>query len=340
MRKYKNITIFVLLFVLLFTLSVSADLKVHFIDVGQGDAILIQHSEGDTVLIDGGDRYYSVEKKLLTYLAEAGVEGIDAIIATHPHADHIGGLGTVIKEYPVGIIYDSGMPHTSKTYENYLLVIDEKGIPFKTPKRGDTIDLENLSFNIIHPAKDNESNNLNEASLVTYLEYGEISFIFTGDIEAPAENEIVNTGVNIDSTILKVGHHGSSTSTTDIFLEAVSPEISVITVGEDNRFGHPSFEVVSKLSDTSRVYRTDFNSDIIIKTDGKTYTVQPSILNINHATREQLEFLWGIGPATANSIIKYRERNDGFESVEEIKEVRGVGKYKFNKWKDKITVGG
>ena len=372
-RKDKlSIFVFTLVFLLIFSLNVSADLIVHFIDVGQGDAILLQHQEGDTVLIDGGDRFASIEEKLISYLTEAGVERFDAIIATHPHADHIGGLPAVMENFPVDAIYDSGRVHTSQTYENYLMLIDEKDIPFKTPRRGDKIELDNLTFDIVHPGENVEEYSLNDASITAHLQYGQISFIFTGDIEESAEREIVETGIDIKSTVLKVAHHGSRTSTNDYFLEAVNPEVAIIQVGEDNRFGHPAPEVINRLQENNiDIYRNDLNGDIVINTDGETYTIETAsstqeevdkedlteskeseeitpdtdeieadtdLLNINQASKSQLESLWGVGPATADNIIEYREENDGFQTIEEIKEVDGIDENKFNRWSEQITI--
>jgi len=372
-RKDKlSIFVFTLVFLLIFSLNVSADLTVHFIDVGQGDAILLQHQEGDTVLIDGGDRFASIEEKLISYLTEAGVERFDAIIATHPHADHIGGLPAVIENFPVDAIYDSGRVHTSQTYENYLMLIDEKDIPFKTPRRGDKIELDNLTFDIVHPGENVEEYSLNDASITAHLQYGQISFIFTGDIEESAEREIVETGIDIKSTVLKVAHHGSRTSTNDYFLEAVNPEVAIIQVGENNRFSHPAPEVKNRLQENNiDIYRNDLNGDIVINTDGETYTIETAssaqeevekedlteskeseeitpdtdeieadtdLLNINQASKSQLETLWGVGPATADNIIEYREENDGFQTIEEIKEVDGIDENKFNRWSEQITI--
>ena len=372
-RKDKlSIFVFTLVFLLIFSLNVSADLIVHFIDVGQGDAILLQHQEGDTVLIDGGDRFASIEEKLISYLTEAGVERFDAIIATHPHADHIGGLPAVMENFPVDAIYDSGRVHTSQTYENYLMLIDEKDIPFKTPRRGDKIELDNLTFDIVHPGENVEEYSLNDASITAHLQYGQISFIFTGDIEESAEREIVETGIDIKSTVLKVAHHGSRTSTNDYFLEAVNPEVAIIQVGENNRFSHPAPEVKNRLQENNiDIYRNDLNGDIVINTDGETYTIETAssaqeevekedlteskeseeitpdtdeieadndLLNINQASKSQLETLWGVGPATADNIIEYREENDGFQTIEEIKEVDGIDENKFNRWSEQITI--
>lgn len=291
------------------------------------------------------------------------MENLEAIIATHPHADHIGGLAAVIENFPVEVIYDSGKVHTSQTYENYLLLIDEKEIQFETPRRGDNIELNNLTFNIIHPGKEVEEYGLNQVSITAYLKYDQVSFLFTGDIEETEESELRETEFNINSTILKVAHHGSKTSSSELFLEAVSPEVAIITVGENNRFGHPAPEVINRFQDKNiEVYRTDLNGDIVIKTDGKDYSIESvrsfqedgeelsklkqsegnrtetNLLNINQASKSKLETLWGVGPVTAENILKYREKNDGFQSIEEIKDVDGIDSNKFNRWSDWITI--
>ena len=252
------------------------------------------------------------------------------------------------------------------------MLIDEKDIPFKTPRRGDKIELDNLTFDIVHPGENVEEYSLNDASITAHLQYGQISFIFTGDIEESAEREIVETGIDIKSTVLKVAHHGSRTSTNDYFLEAVNPEVAIIQVGENNRFSHPAPEVKNRLQENNiDIYRNDLNGDIVINTDGETYTIETAssaqeevekedlteskeseeitpdtdeieadndLLNINQASKSQLETLWGVGPATADNIIEYREENDGFQTIEEIKEVDGIDENKFNRWSEQITI--
>ena len=270
-------------FILSLTLTVlagqaAADLSVHFIDVGQGDAILIQHeAENKNMLIDGGDRWNWVGEKLVEYLNQQGVEQVDAIVSTHPHADHIGGLDDVIHNFEVGRIYDSGRVHTTQTFENYLMLIDEKDIPYHTPRTGDKIELGELVFQVLHPGEDAENYSLNDASIVLRLEYHEISFFFTGDAEYQAEREIAAAADNyleLESTVLKVGHHGSSTSTNDFFLKEVNPEAAVIQVGEDNRYGHPDAEVLAALESRNiEIYRNDLQGDIVIETDGFGYQV-------------------------------------------------------------------
>ena len=213
-------------------------LAVHFIDVGQGDSILVQTPGGKVVLIDGGKR--SAGQVVVSYLKKAGITSIDAIVATHAHEDHIGGLIAVLNEFPVGKVYDSGKVHTTKTFEDYLTLIDQKNIEFIEARAGMTIPVENgIQFTVLHPAANDIGMVLNNASVVTRLQYGQVSFLFTGDAEAEAEQRMISRGLT-KTTVLKVGHHGSKTSTTQAFLDALSPSYAVIQVGTGNTYGHPT----------------------------------------------------------------------------------------------------
>ncbi len=323
-----------LFLVLIFSTQVLADeLVVHFIDVGQGDSILIQ-GQGTKVLIDGGDRWDWVGERLISYLQELDIAVINAIISTHPHADHIGGLPAVIREFEVEKVYDSGRVHTTQTYENYLQLIFDEEIPYFTPRRGDKISVGGLEFLVLNPAENVEDYSLNDASIVLRLEYDEISFLFTGDAEERAELEMVNSGLPLESTILKVGHHGSRTSTNSFFLEEVSPQAAVIQVGIDNRYGHPHPEVLENLEENNvKIFRNDLHGNIIIGTDGKEFWVEMEkededrgvLININTACIQKLQDLPGIGPVLAERINEYREKHGPFTSYEEIKKVQGIG---------------
>ncbi len=248
----------------------SGELEVHFINVGQGDAILIKTSE-QQILIDGGDRGTTV----INYLLDHGVSSLDLVIGTHPHADHIGGLINVMEAIPVGEIIDPGVVHTTKTFEDYLDIIDEKNIIFTEGRAGMTRDLgDGAQMKIVHPTSPSSAD-LNNASIVTRFTFGQVSFLFTGDAESEAENEMLNSGYILNSTILKVGHHGSSTSTTQAFLNAVNPEVAVIMCGLNNSYGHPHEETLNRLSLANvDIYRTDLHNNIIITTDGVTYDVK------------------------------------------------------------------
>lgn len=242
---------------------------VHFIDVGQGDAIYIK-TPSKNILIDAGGRGDTV----VDYLAKLNVNSLDLVIGTHPHEDHIGGLVNVFQNIEVKEVIDPGIIHTSKTFEDYLTLIDENDIKFTEGRAGMKRQFDDGAILEILSPSSPESNNLNEVSIVTKLTYGDMSFLFTGDANTNSEEEILSNGYNVKSTILKVGHHGSSASTSDDFLDAVSPVAAIIMCGTDNSYGHPHEETLEKLSDSDiAIYRTDINGNIIVSTDGQTYEI-------------------------------------------------------------------
>jgi len=244
-------------------------LEAHFIDVGQGDSILIKTAEKN-ILIDGGDRGNTV----VNYLRNQGVSSLDLVIGTHPHADHIGGLINVMDAIPVREIIDTGVAHTTITFEDYLDVIDAKDIIFTEGRAGMTRNLGGgAEMEIIHPTSPSSSH-LNNASIVCRVTFGEVSFMFTGDAEQAAEKKILNRGYELNSDILKVGHHGSNTSTTSSFLSAVSPSTAIIKCGSGNTYGHPHEETLARLTNAGvDIYRTDTQGTIVITTDGASYDV-------------------------------------------------------------------
>lgn len=244
-------------------------LRVHFIDVGQGDAILIQ-TPGQNILVDGGERGFDA----VSYLQSLGVASLDLVIGTHPHADHIGGLLNVLQLIPVKEVIDPCVVHSTKTFADYLTLIDEREIKLTEGRAGMKRDLGGgTAMEIIHPLAPS-STGLNNASIVFRLSFGRISFLFTGDAEGAAEDEILERGCNPASTILKVGHHGSRVSSTRAFLEAVKPETAVIMCGSGNSYGYPHRETLGRLARAGAdIYRTDKQGTIIIDTDGETYLV-------------------------------------------------------------------
>lgn len=352
MKRLIQIITVIFIFFSFLSLLFASELEVHFIDVGQGDSVLIQ-SEQANILIDGGDRWDRVGKKLISYLKEQNVKTINAVISTHPHADHIGSLSAVLRNITVHAVYDSGRVHTTKTYEDYLMLVDELNIPFYTPRRGDIIKIGNLELLVLHPVDDVEKYSLNNSSIVLKLVYGEVTFLFTGDIEREVENEILKSGQNVRATILKVAHHGSRSSSSEQFLDSVKPEVAVIQVGADNRYGHPHEETLEALEARGvDVYRNDLHGDIVIRTDGIAYRVettrevQPrapppgvSLININTASYEELQRITGVGPAIAGRIIEYRQKHGNFGRIEDIIKVSGIGEGRYEQMKNQITVG-
>lgn len=243
----------------------------HFIDVGQGDSILIQTPNGKTVLVDGGKQ--STGDKVVAYLKKAGVTSIDLLVATHPDADHIGGLVDVLKSFPVKKVLDSGKEHTTITYLDYLNLIESKGIPLEVPTSGETIALDSSIKIQVLNSGDRNANDNNDNSIVLKITYGSVSFLLTGDAGIDVESDLISK-FDLKSTILKAGHHGAKTSTSQEFVNAVKPEATILSYGKDNSYGHPVSEVVNRLKASgSKLYSTAESGDIVVRTDGKTYTI-------------------------------------------------------------------
>jgi competence protein ComEC len=247
------------------------EIRVHYIDVGQGDAILIQSAQ-NAVLIDGGDA--KAQKALVDYLLSAGIKDIDYVIATHPHADHIGGLPRVVRRFGVKGVIMPDVVHTSGTFEKLIAAIEKKGIRITAPKAGDAFAAGIIKFTVLAPGK--KFKDLNNMSVVVRMVHGETAFLFTGDAEDKSENEMLRSRQPLRSNVLKVGHHGSRTSTTEAFLDAVRPSVAVISCGNDNSYNHPNKETVMKLSRPERnitLFRTDRDGTVVITTDGRKITL-------------------------------------------------------------------
>lgn len=247
------------------------NLTVHFLDVGQGDSILVEY-ENKAMLIDAGE---SDQGEVVSdYLHNQEISTLDYVVATHPHSDHIGGMNNILNNFQVKHFVDSGYPHTSKTYEDMLTTIDKKNIPFETPKRGDKIDFASgIGVEVLNPGSSYFTDDLNQNSVVLKVTDNKVSFLLMGDAGIEAEDSIMQAGYNVDADILKVGHHGSRTASGASFISSVSPEISVIEVGAGNDYGHPNSEVRNRLQKVSKLYRTDLDGTIKVTTDGSTYTV-------------------------------------------------------------------
>jgi len=243
---------------------------VHFIDVGQGDATLIQTPSG-TMLIDGGDNHMG--DTVVDYLLHSGVYFLDYVIATHPHADHIGGLISVLDSFPIGTLIMPNRAHTTLTFERFLDAIERNNVHVIEPIVGAVMELGDAVFTVVAPNSYGHAG-LNDYSIVMHMAYGNVNFLFTGDAEAVSEREMLAYGHNISADILRVGHHGSSTSTIYEFLHEVDPIIAVISAGYGNPFGHPHNSVINRLYDRGvSIYRTDYHGHIVITTDGQNIWV-------------------------------------------------------------------
>lgn len=268
--------VLVLLGALLWPKPEMGKLEIDYLSVGQGDSILIKTPDGQKILLDGGPDN-TVIQKLGEYLPFFDRK-IDLMILTHPHSDHVTGLNEVLRRYQVGKILYTGALHTAPEYITWLGLIKDKKINLEIIKVKQIINLgDDLKLEILYPWRDftNERvENLNDTSLVAKLVYKNNSFLFVGDAEALEEGEILADGANLKSDVLKVGHHGSATATSQAFLNAVTPKMAVIEVGGNNQFGHPHHVILQKLAAAGvKVYRTDLNGDVRMFSDGENISV-------------------------------------------------------------------
>ena len=258
--------------------SVTGNLIIDYIDVGQGDSILIRQGDA-TMLIDGGTSV--CEEDLLAFLKAENVDKFEYIIGTHPHEDHIGSLDDVINTYEFDTFLFPKVTATTKTFENLVLAVKNRQKKFTTPVVGTEYSLGEAKFEILAP-NGTKYTSTNDYSIVIKLTYGENTFIFTGDAESLSEQDILNNNVDVSADVLKLGHHGSTTSTSKKFLEAVNPKYAVISVGKDNSYKHPTKTTMNKLEDMNiSVYRTDEQGTIECISDGKniTFNVEPGTYN-------------------------------------------------------------
>ncbi len=247
-------------------------LSVHFLDVGQGEAIFVLFPRGQTMLVDAGDS--EAGPFVISYLRKRGVQRIDFLVATHPHQDHIGGMSRVISSFEIGKIFMPRATHNTATFENLLREIQSAGKKITPCKAGAVIlEDENLQVDFVAPVGDSYSE-LNNYSAVIYIKYGQTSFLLTGDAQAESEQEMISSGRPLQAMVLKIGHHGSHTSTTLAFLRAVSPAYAVISAGAGNSFGHPHPETLRKLAERNVVtYRTDRDGTIVFASDGDSLSL-------------------------------------------------------------------
>lgn len=261
------------LFALFLPISAFADLQIHFLDVGQGDCTIVL-CDGEAMVIDGGPRasasyVYNYVRKTLK------LQHIDFVISTHPHLDHVYGLSSVLNAAPVDLILTPVLEWDSKAFEYMLKYAEKQGTPLSVPQEGDTLQLGSATVTILHCWPEAiDYGRTNDSSIVTRIDYGQTSFIITGDAEDWSEYMMIDSGMNLKADVMRIAHHGSNTASTMEFLRAVQPEYTVISVGKDNGYGHPHQDVLERLTDIdARILRTDELGTIIMKSDGKTITV-------------------------------------------------------------------
>ena len=252
------------------TTLVNGTFQIHYIDVGQGDATLIICND-KAMLIDAGENDQGT--KIQNYLQKQGITKLDYVIGTHPDSDHIGGLDVVIYKFDCGTILLPGYQKDTKTYDDVINTMENKNYRNTLPNVGDTYQFSDASFTIIAPNNYLYGDTTNNYSIGIILKYGDTSFLFTGDAENEAEEDIVANGIDISADVYQVGHHGSYSSSTELLLNAVKPENAVISCGEGNKYGHPNAEVLNHFRERGiKVFRTDEQGTIIATSDGKNIT--------------------------------------------------------------------
>ncbi|TCS80344.1 ComEC/Rec2 family competence protein [Tepidibacillus fermentans] len=242
-------------------------LEVRFLNVGQGDATLVKFPSGKVMLVDGGNNQYG--QAVVNYIKDAGVKSIDIMVATHPDADHIGGLDVVLQNFVVKKFYAPKVANNTKSYEDMLLAVKNEGIGISSATAGVKLDVgAGATAEMVGPIKNYGSSDMNNNSAVIRIVHGSTSFLLTGDAEIESESDMIASGKTLKSTVLKVGHHGSKSSTSLSFLNAVSPSYAVISVGHNN-YGHPTTEILNRLSSKGiKIFRTDKQGTIIATSNG------------------------------------------------------------------------
>jgi competence protein ComEC len=244
-------------------------LEIHYIDVDQGSSALIE-MDGHYMLVDAGEKDQG--EVVVDYLKKENVSHLDYVVGTHPHSDHIGGMAYVLQNVEADNLLIPEKEHTTKAFENMLDAAEKNEMEVIIPKQGETYSLGDASFTILSLNKDYEDE-LNNWSIVFQLKYKDTSFLFSGDAEEEAEHDICETGVNLKSDVYLVGHHGSHTSTSAEFLEAISPKYAVISCGVDNSYGHPKPQILTRLEEANiQIFRTDLQGSIVAYSDGKKIT--------------------------------------------------------------------
>ena len=268
----KKIIALVLLFLFL-PISAFADLQIHFLDVGQGDCTIVL-CDGASMVIDGGPA--SASSFVYSYIRNTlELQHIDYVVSTHPHLDHVYGLSSVLNAAPVDLVLTPVLEWDSKAFNSMVKYAEKQGAPLSVPQEGDTLRLGGATVTILHCWPEAiDYGRTNDSSIVVRIDYGQTSFIITGDAEDWSEYMMIDSGMNLKADVLRVAHHGSSTASTLEFLQSVRPEYAVISVGKDNGYGHPHQEVLDRLNEVgSKILRTDELGTIVMNSNGETITI-------------------------------------------------------------------
>ncbi|MDD5066559.1 MAG: helix-hairpin-helix domain-containing protein [bacterium] len=352
----KNIILFIILALLSSGPSFggqTGELRVQFMDVGEGDAILVKTPSGKTLLIDGGNS--GKEEVIRNYLNKSGIkERIDMIILSHPLEDHVGGLVGIIEDLDIGSIYDPGMPLSTYIYEKFLELImtkqDQYGetgssenklsdvlakkmhYEFFNPKAGDILSLDpDCELAVLSPRMlfHNTRSDPNNNSLVVKLVYNQVSFLFPGDVELDAEKYLITQGSKISATFLKVPNHGSPNSSSLPFINLVKPKVSVISAGKDNPYGYPSLQILERLKKAgSKIYRTDLNGSILVTSDGNRYTVEPEKATEDTFIVAQTYSVQKTNASDENQTVSEKKININSATADDLIDIPGVGAFK------------
>ena len=247
----------------------SDSFKMHFLDVGQALSVLVE-CDGQYMLYDGGN--VDDGSMVVAYLQNQGVEELQYVFCSHAHEDHVGGLAAALAYFPANHVYSPVTEASTTCFKNFVKYTQQQGLQVEVPAVGTVWQLGSATVTQLGPV--GQYSDTNDTSIVLRIDYGATSFLLTGDMEATAERDLVNSGANLNVDVLQVGHHGSSTSTSYVFLNAVLPEMGIISCGVNNKYGHPHEETLSILRDAGvDVYRTDLLGTITVSSDGQNYTV-------------------------------------------------------------------
>lgn len=254
-------------------------LKAYFLNVGQGDCTLVESPDGKNVLIDTGDEESA--PYVVKFLQMRGVKQIDLLVMTHPHSDHIGGVSDILKAFPVKRIIDSAYPYGSMQQRRVLEDVEKAGIPYQTAQAGQALSIgKSLKALVLFPDSEFMSGTEGDTdnnSVVLQLIYGQMKFLFPGDIRSEAQGSLISSGRDLQSNVIKIPHHGSNDACTLEFLRQVKPDYAVISVGKDNRYGYPQSTALRKLNPErlgAALYRTDVNGTVLVQTDGQNMLVE------------------------------------------------------------------